>query len=653
MQTTHILLIEDNLGDTQLFKIFMKDAAFKFELYVAETFFEGAEILNKQSIDVVILDLSLPDSTGFKTLNRFFELNINTPVIVLTGVNNEIVGNQAIKAGAQDYLVKGQFDGKLLGRAIRYGIQRYKEILKLEETKRELTMNERRSAKVQQISGFGNWEMDLVSNEMIWNDEVFRILGALPSSMATGLTDYLNYAHFDDRELVEDFFESATKDGKLHKVEHRIVLDGVSLKWLSVHAQVFVDELTQRTLLVGGIQDITERKTSEQLIVEQNISRQTSLLKEEALNDLSFHIRTPLTSVVNLLYLLESTNVSHPQKELVEGLKVSVDDISLTINNLLNFSMLVSQNLRPENDEFYFKDFLGSLQKVIQIKTDKAKIKLDFTTPEELPDKIIADNKKLTQIIYNVIDHVIRYTPQGGKMSVLFNMLNPEKKTSSLHIKVAYSGKALSINQIRALMEDEKILETLQNDPSESDKQQLALAIVSKLVKILKGDFNIVNKGADTTIFDIHIPVTAVRQVLTDAHSPQSALKILLVEDHFLNQMATKKLLLSWSPYVSVDIAENGLVAVDKCRAHGYDIVLMDLQMPVMNGSDAAIHIRELSIVPIIALTANASKQEATRCFEIGMNDYMSKPFKPQDLYIKIMNALSLVSDFAAPHKLE
>ena len=141
------------------------------------------------------------------------------------------------------------------------------------------------------------------------------------------------------------------------------------------------------------------------------------------------------------------------------------------------------------------------------------------------------------------------------------------------------------------------------------------------------------------------MPVRAVKQIIVDASAPDSPLKLLLVEDHFLNQMATKKLLMSWSPYVTVDIAENGLVAVDKYRAHGYDLILMDLQMPVMNGFDSTTRIREKSNVPIIALTATATKTEADKCFEIGMNDYISKPFKPQELYIKIMNALAMVGE--------
>ena len=644
--TTHILLIEDNPGDAQLVKIYMKDAAFKYELFVADTFFEGTDILNKQEIDIVLLDLSLPDSQGFKTLNRYMELTQTIPVIVLTGVNNEIVGNQAVKAGAQDFLVKGQFDGKLLGRAIRYAIQRNKEFQKLEDTKRELTINERRIVKAQQLAGFGNWEMDLVSNEMVWTDEIYRMFGFNPGTITTGMSDYVGNVHYEDRNTVEEFFDDAMKDGKLHKLEHRIVVEGTSIKWLAVHAQVFFDDITQRMLLVGGVQDVTERKMNEQLIMEQNINRQTTMLKEEALSDMSFHIRTPLSSLVNLLYLIETTTVSPQQKELVEGMKISVDDLSLMINNLLNFSMLVSQNLKPENEEINVRDFFLSIKKVIQIKTDNSKIKLDFIYFDDLPEKIIADPKKITQIIYNLIDNAIRFTPATGKITMELGVQNVDKQ-ANLYIKTGYQGRALSIAQIKELMEENKILETIKNEPNDSDKQQLALAIVGKLVKILRGSFNIANKGNDATIFEIDVPIKTVKAIVLDASAPDTPMRILLVEDHFLNQMATKKLLAAWSPFVTVDIAENGMIAVEKFKTYGYDLILMDLQMPIMNGFDATTRIREKSKIPIIALTATATKVEADKCFAIGMNDYISKPFKPQELYMKILNAIQVAEEKA------
>ncbi|MEO0043105.1 MAG: hypothetical protein RL329_2553 [Bacteroidota bacterium] len=643
VKPTNILLIEDNPADVVLFKNAMKDAAFRYELLQADSLFEAFDIINRQDVDIAMLDLSLPDSQGFKTLNRFTESVNHLPVIVLTGVNNEIVGNQAIKAGAQDFLVKGQFDGKLLGRCIRYSMQRFRDKMTLQTTVNELTVNEKRIVKAQQLAGFGNWEMDLVSNEMIWTEEIFKIFGYHQNGISTGLSDYLSYVHMEDRLLVEDFFDKATKDGQLHKIEHRIVVDGTSIKYLSMHAQIFYEEISQRLLLVGGIQDITERKLHEQMMMEQNISRQTSLLKEEVLQDMSFHIRTPLSSIVNLLYLIETTTISPQQKELVEGVKTSVDDLSLMINNLLNFSMLVAQNLKAENEEFYIGAFCTGLKKVVQIKADNAKIHIAFTLAADLPDKVVADSKKITQIIYNLMDHAVKYTPANGKIEFHIGMLTDSDKQTRLYIRMRHSGKGLSSAQIRELMEENRILETYKNDAPDADKQPLGLAIAGKLTKILKGSFQISNRAADLTTFEVDFPAKSVKLIAADSTAPDSPLKILLVEDHFLNQMATKKILTGWSPFVTVDIAENGLVAVEKFRAHKYDVVLMDIQMPVMNGFDSTSRIRERSQVPIIALTAHANKSEADKCFDIGMNDYIAKPFKPQELYMKIMSAMASI----------
>lgn len=639
---TSILLIEDNPGDAQLVKIYLKDAAFKYDLLHAETFFEGMEIINKSEIEVILLDLSLPDTSGFKTLSKLLERVNNIPVIVLTGTNNEIVGNQAVKAGAQDFLVKGQFDGKLLGRSIRYSLQRFRTQQRLEDIARELSINEKRIVEAQEMALFGNWEMDIVSNSMIWTDAVYRIFGFQPGSFNPTLSDYLNYVHIEDRELVESFFEKAINDGNLHKSEHRIVIDGQKIKYLSLHAKVYFEELNQKFLLVGGIQDITERKMQDQLIIEQNISRKTSKLKEEVLADMSFHIRTPLTSVVNLLFLLGNTNVSPQQKELLEGLKTSVDDLSMMINNLLNFTVLVSEKVRLDEEEFNIKEFLQSMKKVVIIKSDNARVKLDFVVASELPDKIISDPQKITQLLYNLIDNAILNAGDNGKISISVHFRMREEKKANLFLKISDSGKLMNDEKIREISTADKLLETYADELDDSKRELLGMAIVSKLVKMMSGKLEITSKEGIGNSYDIELPVKIIDR---PAHNhpglaPTAPLKILLVEDHFLNQIATKKVLTSWSDFVTVDIAENGLVGVEKFRAHGYDLVLMDIQMPIMNGLDAAIRIRQNSTVPIIALTANASKQEAEKCVELGMNDYLSKPFKPQDLYEKIMNVL-------------
>ncbi|MFK7936607.1 MAG: response regulator [Saprospiraceae bacterium] len=639
---TPILLIEDNPADTHLVEIYMKSSSIKHELYKAESFFEGMEILGSRDIDIVLLDLSLPDISGFKTLSRYLERFPNIPVIVLTGMNNEIIGNQAIKAGAQDFLVKDQFDGKLLGRSIRYSMQRFKTQLKLEETAKNLTVSEMRYEDAQRMAKFGNWEMDIVSNAMKWTDEVFRIFSLQPKSFQPTLSEYLDYVHVEDREKVETFFENVLKNSELHQLEHRIVVAGHNLKYLSLQAKVNYDNITKKILLVGGIQDITERKLSEKLIIEKNISGKTARMKEEALTEMSFHVRTPLSSVVNLVYLLENTTATVQQHELIDGLKTSVDDLSITINNLLNFSVLASDELKVNAEEFNVNDFFKSLEKVVRIKADQSKLQLKFEIEKNLPFKLISDPKMINQIVYNLLDNSLKYTSEEGVITVKVYHSKQAETDVRLHIDVLDTGKGMKPAQVTELLDAEKLLEIYTDDQEVKKKRQLGIAIVSKLCKSLTGHLRIESEEGKGSAFKVMLPVKLPKQVRHRiSEKPETPIKILLVEDHFLNQIATKKVLTGWSDLVSVDIAENGLIGVEKHREHEYDLILMDIQMPVMNGLDSATKIREQSSVPIIALTANASKQEQDRAFEVGMNDYLAKPFKPQDLQRKIMAALT------------
>ena len=641
---TPILLIEDNAEDAGLIKDYLEDVGFKYELYHTETLYEGINLIHKTPIEIVLLDLNLPDSSGFKTVTTYLEKAADVPAIIITSMNNEIIGNQAIKAGAQDFLIKGQFDSKIFGRSVRYSLQRAKVQLKLEETARELEQSKKRFLQAQKMAHFGTWEMDIVSSEMTWSDEVYRIFSFMPGSLSPTLSEYLTFIPLEERPAVESFFENAAKDGQLHKAEHRILVDGTNIRYVTIQGKVQVDD-SGKIILAGSIQDITERKMSEKLLIEKNISSQTAKIQEAVLGDLSFQIRTPLSSIVNLLFLLENTENDSQQTAYIGDLKTSVSDLSLSVNNLLNFSVMVADNVKVEDEEFNISDFLTGAQNIVKIKADSAKLPLVFNIDQQLPEKITGDPKKITQILYNLIEHAIFYTGNDAEIFVSAKGSKVQGNNFNLNLSVKNTGTVISRKEINQLLQAEKLLEIdLEEKDSESQKRKLGIAIVSKLTQTLGGTLNIQSKQGEGTEFIISLPVKIPRQTrLLNGDAPDVPLKILLVEDHFLNQIATKKVLTSWSEMVTVDIAENGLIAVEKFKEYGYDLVLMDIQMPVMNGLDAANKIREFSNVPIIALTANSTKQEQDKCFEIGMNDYLAKPFKPQELYARIMNIMSLV----------
>jgi DNA-binding response OmpR family regulator len=356
-----ILHLDGKEADAQLVKKHLDEASIRYDYTHVSSLSKGIEIAYQQNIELVLLELNLTDSAGFKTLTTFLEQGPFIPVIVVTSTNNEIIGNQSVKAGAQDFLVKGQFDGKILGRSIRYSLQRHSTQQKLEAKARNLSVNEKRYIQAQSLARFGNFEMDIVNNKMLWTEEVFKIFGLRHNSINPSFSDYLKFVHLEDKLEVENFFDEIAKSGTQGKVEHRIVQEDHTIKHISLSAKLYYDEATQKILIVGGLQDITERKISEQLILEKNINTKASKIKEEALMNMSFHIRTPLASVVNLLFLLEKSRLNSQQQEFLDGLKTSVDDLSIMVNNLLNFSLLVTNQIKVEKEEFKVKDFLESI----------------------------------------------------------------------------------------------------------------------------------------------------------------------------------------------------------------------------------------------------------------------------------------------------
>ena len=633
----NILLIDKTEADIQRISKYIKDTISKSKLFVAHAYFEGINHANAEEIDLVFINLILPDVSGFKTLTQFIADQPNIPVIVLTESNNEILGNQAIKAGAQDFMVKSELNSKVICKAIRYAIQRHTSQQKLKELSANLSADQERYLEAQKMGKFGCWEMDIVSHEMYWSDEVFKLFGFQHQSFQPTMSEYMNYVHTDDKEKVEAFFDATSKANGMINVEHRIITEGRNIKYISIQSRLVNDSRNQKIKVVGAIQDVTERKLNEKLMIEKNISRGMLNVKEQMLSDIGFQIRTPLSSITNMLFLLENMPGSSRQSELVDGLKNSFDELFGAVNNLLNYAMVGQDNLSDKEEEFKLEEFVGAFKRMALLKAGANNVKIDFNLSDSIPAKVMTYPKKLTQLFYNIANLAFTDDLESQEIDVQAGMADHQANQFELKLK-GYKPDFFNPEMI-ALLKAEDYKTILDNVENTQNHHLLNVAILNKIIRQINGNLEI-NLDKDSLIMSL--PVKKVEKVVVDinAKAPSSPLSVLLVEDHFLNQIATKKILTTWSSQVTVDIAENGLIGLEKHREHEYDLILMDLQMPVMNGFDSSTKIREMSDVPIIALTASASAHEETKCKAAGISAYLTKPFKPEDLHMKIMELL-------------
>ncbi len=659
---TKILIIEDTESDIALIEALLKEARFKHTLFKSDSLSEGLDKLWECQPQIVLLDLNLLDVVGFKTLQQFREKAPDVPVIVMTGYKNEIMGIQSVRAGAQDFLVKGEFDHRALVRTINYSLQRFEAHHRLQEQAEKLSKNEERTRRALQIARIGRWEMNIVDNSMKWDDEIYRFFGFSPRSFPPSLSEYLKYVHVEDRQRVERFFDEAMKDGKPHTIEHRILIDNTRVRHLQVNAQVSYVEKENQMMLLGSMQDIGFQKQKEEPLDEDGeqskdgahtpsgTAPEPESDKEEETNasiqdaskvlfsDFSFNLRTPIASVINFIYLLEETQLDGRQSEYIRGIKSSLEDLSFALNNWINLSTLRSEQVNLKETEVQLSGILKTVRDISKIRSEKSGNKLSIETSQKLPETLITDPQRLTQLTYNLIEIAVNHSIPDSEVKLALGVRGSRHVDLHLLVRTSFQSDEFSAQEAQELIQDEDIL----NDHSIESSRMLPLIIAHRLAGLMQGKLEIFRKTSQKSEIKVEIPVKVANgQPKKIPEKPVAPLNILLVEDHDLHRLATRRMLVNWSEKVSVDVAADGQEGVRLANQSRYDLILMDLEMPKLNGIEASIKIRGITNTPIIALTANESKQEQERCQSIGINDYVVKPVKPESLFKRVMQQVA------------
>lgn len=638
--STKILIIEDNPADVALIEAYLKDGGLKHLLYRADSLTEGLVKLREYEPDLVLLDLQLNDVEGFKTVQKFRAKAPDLPVVVLTGFKNEILGIQSVRAGAQDFLVKGDFDARGLVRTIRYSLQRFKAQFKLKEKAEQLSSNEWRNRVTHHIARFARWEMDIVNYTMKWDDEIFKFFGFPPNSLSPSLSEYLKYVHVEDRPEVERFFEEAVNDGQLHRLTHRIVLENTVVKFLQVNAKINYHEKTNRLLLLGSVQDITERykpqspeAATPQGDAELPPTDSAQRLSKSLLSLFAFNLRTPAASLSNFLYLMQDTPLNEQQTRYVNGMKEALADFNFHLKNWTG----ATEEIEYQAAQVNCLNFLQALEQKIALRAQKPQAQLTVTYSQKLPPFILTDPSKLDQVIQNLAETGINFSAPNAELVLSFGTKGKREEGLTLLLRVKFISDTFDMEEAQRIMEDKTPFKN-QIVPS---ALYFPLPIALRMIHFLEGRATLKRLSSHKYSIQAELPIQAVQQKdRVEKKKADGPLRILLAEDHDIHRLATQRMLTQWAEKVWVTTAKNGEEAVKKSLAGNYDIILMDLQMPVLNGIEATIKIRQNANVPIIALTANASKQEYEHCRMVGINDYLVKPIAPEQLFRAILQHL-------------
>lgn len=392
--------------------------------------------------------------------------------------------------------------------------------------------------------------------------------------------------------------------------------------------------------------NITLRKNVEiELKKAKVVAEQSVITKDNFLANMSHEIRTPMNAIIGFTDILSKTNLDESQKESVSAIKSAGENLLEIINDILDFSKIESGKLKIENKPFNLRETLKKVIDLLTVKAREKSIGLNFNLEPNLPEVISGDKVRLTQIIVNLVGNAIKFTNDGD---VNVNVKCKEENADKCTVQFSVKDTGIGISQDKLADIFERFIQASSSTTRKFGGTGLGLSIVKNLIELQGGSINVISelgKGSEF-IFELSYPKvkgTAVEKIDESKllHNSESKVRILLFEDNLLNQKLATMVLKGFG--FDVELAGNGKIGVEKLKKQSYDCILMDLQMPEMDGYQATTVIRnELNLqIPIIAMTAHSLIGEKEKCLGFGMNEYITKPFKQEELFSKIINLIS------------
>jgi PAS domain S-box-containing protein len=507
-----------------------------------------------------------------------------------------------------------------------------------------LRKSEERLHLAQAAANAGSWEWDLLADEHIWSEELCRLYELDPDECRPSFETWLRIIHPDDCQETARVVRDAVANGVELSAEWRMRTHDERIRWMLSRGRPLADDTGRHIRYIGIVMDITERKQAEEEIrLAKEAAEAASLAKSEFLATMSHEIRTPMTVFMGAIEHLQLISEKPDQQQLLDLADQSSERLFVLVNDILDFSKVEAGQMVIYEDTFDLQSWLSNSVELMLPSAQKKGLDLECKVSPPIPGSIVADQHRLGQILMNLVGNAIKFTDRGG-IKVTVRCID-----GTLEFAVSDTGTGIPEDK------QEKIFEMFSQVDSSSTRKYggtgLGLSISKGLVKLMGGDISVRSKPGQGSTFTFTIPlktpeaqgytVTSTEDEPREQPLPSAA--ILLVEDEPMVQQVVQMALASkaWS----VMLAKTGREAVEQWRNGNFDLILMDLHLPEMDGLEATREIRRLEAgkatqVSIVGLTARVDKAVRQKCLEAGMDEVLFKPFEVSALYAAIERGL-------------
>ncbi|MFO7369726.1 MAG: ATP-binding protein [Bacteroidales bacterium] len=471
-------------------------------------------------------------------------------------------------------------------------------------------------------------------------------------------TDFFDY--FTEPDKARDIYKQVFAAGFV--ADFPLTIRDGKLTDVLFNGSVYKDEAGKVIGVVVVARDITDHKRVENELTEAKelaeqatktaevakmkaeeatkIAENAVTSKQQFLSNMSHEIRTPMNSIIGFTKVMLKTTLTAKQKEYLTAIKMSGDVLTVLVNDILDLAKVDAGKMIFERKPFHIASSISAIIQLFEPKIQEKNLKLIKKFDHNIPKVLEGDPVRLHQILMNLVSNAVKFTNEG-KITVDVRMLSSDEEKATIEFIVTDTGIGIAEDKI------DHIFENFQQATSNISRLYggtgLGLAIAKQLAEQQSGSITVKSILNEGTRFSVVIPFRKTNaniesgSEIKEMNVKIKGIKVLVVEDIALNQLLMKTLLDDFG--FDCDFAENGKIAIEKFINKPYDIILMDLQMPEMNGFQAAKYIRDImnSKVPIIALTADVTTTDLNKCKIIGMNDYISKPVDEKLLYHKII----------------
>jgi len=654
-----VLIVEDSEDDALLILRELRLGGWDVAHERVDTPAAMAFALDAHPWDLIIADYSMPCFSGSAALLMARERTVDIPFILVSGKVGEETAVQAMKAGADDYILKGDLPRlvPMVKRELRDADGRRRA----RNTERLLQKRDAQLADAQRLAHLGTWHVDVEMKLAVWSDEACRILGRKLGQSAPTLDEFLACLHSDDRILFTGPLRSS--DEVRIAQDFRIISAEAGAKFVHIRGEIIRDRTGRATEAMGMIQDITERKIAqEQVTAAKEAAEAASRAKSEFLANMSHEIRTPITAIIGFAdLLLTPSQTSSDRADCIQIVRRNAKSLLELINDILDLSKIEAGQMRSEKIACDLPQLMSDLLSTMKSRAAEKALNFSVQFTGKIPRVIQTDTMKFRQILVNLLGNAIKFTEKGSVRTRV--SWRPGEKSNFLRVEVTDTGIGITPEQSNRLFQP-----FTQADESTTRRfggTGLGLTISRRLARLLGGDITLQSEPGVGSTFAVTIECGSIDgavmlENLTEAELPAAvesmttsnvALRgrILLAEDGRDNQRLITTHLRTAGAHVTV--ADNGRLAVEMASAQQFDLILMDMQMPEMDGYCATAELRRRGFtIPIVALTAHAMAEDRTKCLASGCSDYLSKPVTLETLLGTVSRHLGQSLPNLIPH---